>query len=269
MKLRSCCLYIFLSNINLCYASFPLFDDPDINTLFIESTYHQVYKQDGEALNINELGMNPLMGNDITILQTLWIDVENERMYKDDRLSSYTDSLPEQIHVYIDGTLRIIRRFDKSVITDDVGFPAITSFLQLKGWFHDGINLFKYRESLALNQFEKHRDGLRSFTLSPPEVRLPVRCFVNLQNRVVKIHHYEQRTESGNEDVVQTLEKFEWGKMRDRDFWYPSRNQGHVTLQNGMTLDIDVQVKKIKVNEPIPDGLFDVENPPGYDVINR
>lgn len=265
-------LFLTLVFCSSTYANLPFFDDSDIQTLHIVSESHTVYKKDGKLFFFQDPEGAIQRGGESTLWRSVYFDLAGERIassyvYNYEMPSHFT--IPDGIRLYVDKTYYDIAHPLKRVFIDQINFRQLTSYFSLYGWFYDGINLANTIKTLPDTQLTEHEDGTRSFKLDYPKTNQPAECFIDDQDRVVKIQIYDKDSKPEEENKPASVDTFIWEKVSNTSFWYPKTIHSNVVTAGGISVETKSTIRDIEINPQIPIGTFNTNFPEEYQQKDR
>lgn len=254
------------------YANFSFFDDSDIQTLHFVSETHEVYKKDGELIFFQDPEGSIQRGGESILWRSVYFDLAGERLastyvYSNEKPIPFSN--PDGIRLFVDKTYYDIAHPLKRVLINQIDFRQVTSYFSLYGWFYDGINLTKTIKTLTDTQLQDHEDGTKSFKLDYPKTNQPAECFIDDQNRVVKIQTYDKNYKPGDESKPVSVDTLIWAKVSNTSFWYPKTIRSNVVTSGGVIIDSEITIHDISINPRIPIGTFNTNYPEDYQQKDR
>lgn len=254
------------------HADLPLFQNTDIKTLHFVSETHTVNKKDGELFFFPDPEGLIQRGGESTLWKSVYCDLRGERIasnyvYSSEKPTHFAN--PDGIRIYVDKTYYDIAHPLKRVLIDQINYRQLTSYFSLYGWFYDGINLASTIKTLPDTQLTEHEDGTRSFKLDYPKTSQPAACFIDDQDRVVKIQIYNKDSKPGDERKPVSVDTFVWAKVPDTTFWYPKTIHSNVVTAGGVTVESESTIHAIKINPQIPIGTFNTNYHDDYQQKDR
>lgn len=259
-------ILLFFATVVSSFASLPLFDGYDFNSLHMIREIHSEMIRDG----VKE--KNPLLGGEYVAWSSIFLDkkenqISDRWVLGNEKPENYQKV--QNIRLYIEKNTYDMSSIRKLVTIDEVSFDQMTMMFHLDGWYVLGINLDELVKKNIDNELEEHNDGMRSFRVKPPHIQHPTQIFINKENRVTKLIMIANEVIDGEAPDWKTIARFKWAKVSGSDFWYPEHQSSNTITKNKVHLNTDIWVREIKLNPALPKGIFEPEYPDDYRVIDR